>query len=252
MQVGQVPGMMSSSVASSSTTTMDQEHPIQVNPIQSTSQLMSSKAMGGTSRSSSSTGAINKPKLLRTISSMDDTILQELTRECCSISPDSTTTSYFKDMTELNPRPTNNGSNNQRPNVSSRADSCPSMSFMPFIREQQDNSPSSFDTRDETVISTQHKHNTTEGVLNSKDIPKPNLNKRNSCGTLYVRNTMAAPDKEAAIKVKEKRILFTFPIVTIRSLLLLNTNSSLPILKIKSSAFVEFTGPTCCKRGQMI
>ena len=189
MQVGQVPGM-SPSLASSSPPILED----QVKTLPRSQTPMSSKVTVSDSRSS---GVIDKPKLLRTISSMDDKILQELTRECCSISPNSTTTSYFNE-------PHRKNGLKQRPNVS-RADSCPPMSL---LRENHDNPLPSFATRDETMIKS-CTQNDGDCDLNSAAIPKPSLSKRNSCGTLYVRNTMAAPDKEAAIKVKREHGLIS-------------------------------------------
>ena len=168
MQTGQIPGMSSSPSCED-----------KVKPLPRQDELGSSVEVRGASNS------IPKPKLLRTISSMDTNILEELTREYPSISPDSVAT-HFKDGSGSFPL-----RGDARRRQFSRADSCPpngAMSLRQSIQSHQ-----TLEARDENVI----KKTRCVG-----SIPKPSLSKRNSCGTLYVQNTMAAPDKEAAIKVR--------------------------------------------------
>ena len=166
MQTGQVPGI------SSSSSCVSHEDKVKPLPMQDEGGVGSSKS-------------IPKPKLLRTISSMDSNILEELTRECSSISPDSVAT-HFKDITELFPLP-----GERRRQQSSRAHSYPPKGVMSLRQSIQ--SHHTLESRDENMV----QNSRCEG-----SIPKPSLSKRNSCGTLYVQNTMAAPDKEAAIKVR--------------------------------------------------
>jgi hypothetical protein len=104
------------------------------------------------------------PKLVRTISSMDDELLAELTQKLSVSddhipSPDSVSnSSLFASL----PQP---------PGLTKNASKAKSLV-----------SPSS------------------PGSIASSSIPKPELGKRNTCGTMYVDNTMSAPDKEAAIR----------------------------------------------------
>jgi hypothetical protein len=97
------------------------------------------------------------PKLIRTISSMDDELLAELTQKLSVSdnripSPDSVSNSSF--FASL-PQP---------PGLTKNVSKSKSL------------------------------------VLPSSHIPKPEFGKRNTCGTMYVDNTMSAPDKEAAIR----------------------------------------------------
>ena len=172
MQTGQVPGISSSS---SCVSLEDKVKP-----------FFMQQDQGGVLGASKS---IPKPKLMRTISSMDSNILEELTCKCSSISPDSVATLFREDNTELFPRP----GGERRRQQSSRADSYPPKeSLMPLRQSIQ--SHHTVESRDE---------NMTQKSRCEEYIPNPgSLSKRNSCGTLYVQNTMAAPDKEAAIKVR--------------------------------------------------
>ena len=43
---------------------------------------------------------------------------------------------------------------------------------------------------------------TSPKISNLRELAKPNLEKRNTCGTIYVGTTMSAPDKDATIKVR--------------------------------------------------
>jgi hypothetical protein len=104
------------------------------------------------------------PKLVRTISSMDDELLAELTQKLSVSderipSPDSVSNSSF--FASL-PQP---------PGLTKHVSKAKSLVL-----------PSS------------------PGSISSSSLPKPELGKRNTCGTMYVDNTMSAPDKEAAIR----------------------------------------------------
>eukprot|EP00558_Chaetoceros_sp_UNC1202_P008687 CAMPEP_0197245422 /NCGR_PEP_ID=MMETSP1429-20130617/10219_1 /TAXON_ID=49237 /ORGANISM="Chaetoceros sp., Strain UNC1202" /LENGTH=490 /DNA_ID=CAMNT_0042705915 /DNA_START=14 /DNA_END=1486 /DNA_ORIENTATION=+ len=112
-----------------------------------------------------------KPVLIRTISSMNDDLLAELAEDKGDvkmlqhpqISPDSTTSSFFDSL----PQPKSSS-------LTATSDMFP---------------------RQETTRIVTPPRNECSGKL-----PKPSLGKRNTCGSLYISNTMSAPDKEAAIK----------------------------------------------------
>lgn len=116
-----------------------------------------------------------KPTLIRTISSMDDNVLADLAQaenmeipiSMDIVSPDSTATSFFNSL----PQPTVH-SHHRHPLKNT------SPSVLKPIPAQV--TP----PRDEL----------------SKAMPKPKMEKRNTCGSLYITNTMSAPDKEATIK----------------------------------------------------
>lgn len=108
------------------------------------------------------------PKLIRTISSMDDELLAELTQKLSVSdnripSPDSV-------------------SDNRIPSP----DSVSNSSFFASLPQ-----PPGL---------TKNGSKSKSLVLPSSHIPKPEFGKRNTCGTMYVDNTMSAPDKEAAIR----------------------------------------------------
>jgi hypothetical protein len=123
---------------------------------------------------------LKKPILIRSISSMDDTLIAELTQdiEDCNktssamISPDSSTTSFFDSL----PQPAQNN------------------------RSKNQHSPPPFATSNDLDRAPAFKRTITPPTI-SKSLPKPNMAKRNTCGSLYIRNTMADPDKDACIKV---------------------------------------------------
>ncbi len=171
MQSGQVPGAQVS----------EQEDTVESLP----------KPKGSTRR--------NRPKLLRTISSMDHELLKELTNdiENCNkssssprlSSPGSLTTDFFNSL----PQP--GYPNNVDDNISSSVENLSSpLDSVPSIASTCASSSSSFDK--EGSPST------------SKSLPKPSLSKRNTCGTMYVASTMADPDKDAAIKVRGFKNIF--------------------------------------------
>lgn len=123
----------------------------------------------------------NKPQLLRTISSMDHELLQELTNveiECKSpllkSPPTQTQTSQHTHMVSTS-------FFNSLPQPGHDLSICISPS-------STSTSSSSYDTDESSLKSS------------AKSLPRPNLSKRNSCGTMYVGSTMAAPDKDAAIR----------------------------------------------------
>eukprot|EP00551_Chaetoceros_affinis_P012763 CAMPEP_0203666096 /NCGR_PEP_ID=MMETSP0090-20130426/3198_1 /ASSEMBLY_ACC=CAM_ASM_001088 /TAXON_ID=426623 /ORGANISM="Chaetoceros affinis, Strain CCMP159" /LENGTH=548 /DNA_ID=CAMNT_0050529881 /DNA_START=567 /DNA_END=2213 /DNA_ORIENTATION=+ len=151
-------------------------------------------------------GKRNRPQLLRTISSMDHELLKELTKdiENCNkasssppssspnagtgagvgagaSSPESIATDFFNSL----PQP---GDSPPSTSLSSLVDgSCsPQLDSIPSITSTVASSSSSFDREGSPTT--------------SKSLPKPNLSKRNTCGTMYVKSTMADPDKDAAIK----------------------------------------------------
>ena len=116
-----------------------------------------------------------KPTLFRTISSMDDELIAELAQDTEDramsktglVSPDSASTSFFDSL----PQP-----GQQYP--SRKLSPLPPTATIPLNR----------------VI-------TPPSSEVSKDLPRPMMGKRNTCGSLYISNTMADPDKDAAIKV---------------------------------------------------
>lgn len=122
---------------------------------------------------------LKKPSLIRTISSMDDTLIAELTKDINisnsgMISPDSTTSSFFDSL----PQPAQ------------------------FNSSKKQYSPPPFATTSDLDRAPTFKRTITPPTDEvSKDLPKPTMAKRNTCGSLYIRTTMAAPDKDAAIKV---------------------------------------------------
>jgi hypothetical protein len=67
-----------------------------------------------------------------------------------------------------------------------------------LANEMKQISGNSLNSPSTTVVSAP----VTDGAKPSlKNLPKPNMQKRNTCGTLYVGSTMSAPDKDATIKV---------------------------------------------------
>ena len=126
---------------------------------------------------------LKKPSLIRTISSMDDTLIEELTQDIeiynitssGLISPDNTTTSFFESL----------------PQPSQKNPSTSQYSPPPFATSSDlDSAPTCFKSKITPPASEVSKH-----------LPKPTMAKRNTCGSLYIRNTMADPDKDACIKV---------------------------------------------------
>mmetsp|Transcript_26548 Transcript_26548/g.30869 ORF Transcript_26548/g.30869 Transcript_26548/m.30869 type:complete len:664 (-) Transcript_26548:205-2196(-) len=122
-----------------------------------------------------------KPKLIRTISSMDSELYEELTKDGSErkdtkiFSPDSSATPFFNSL----PQPASTFS------PPSRTPSLAHSSFEDSSFEEESNtSPISFTPSKECT----------------KIIPRPSLTKRNTCGTMYVMSTMSDPDKDAAIK----------------------------------------------------
>jgi Splicing factor len=147
---------------------------------------------------------INKPTLIRTISSMNDELIAELTqnhegdKEGISsppgmISPDSITNTAFFDISSSFSK--------------SFSKSCPSLIDSPphlvdhsttVIR----NSPArNLDRFDSDKNAQQQRISPNMKV--SKHLEKPIMMKRNTCGSLYISDTMADPDKDACIKVSK-------------------------------------------------
>jgi hypothetical protein len=131
-----------------------------------------------------------KPKLLRTISSMDTELLMELTnieQQSMSpppaISPDCATTSFFDSL----PQPGYD-------NIPSLASASTGSSSFDRGSTSFEKGSTSFD-KENASIETMSRPN-----LSKSNLSKPNLSKRNTCGTMYVGSTMADPDKDAAIK----------------------------------------------------
>ena len=128
----------------------------------------------------------SKPLLLRTISSMDHELLQELTnvetetkKAPTATSPDIVTTTTFS---ESLPQP---GGRELFKNI-------------PSLASTSTSSSSSFDNYETKVT--------------SPVVPKPELAKRNNtCGTMYVVHTMADPDKDGAIKVCFRFLFILYP-----------------------------------------
>ncbi len=140
-----------------------------------------------------------KPKLVRTISSMDDNVLAELAQNedmnfdgakggidmdivmgtnsgsgMDLVSPDSTTTSFFDSL----PQP--------EVHHPLKKDSPPPVTSYHALQPLSLTAPA-------RVTPPQDKH--------TKALRKPALGKRNTCGTLYISNTMSDPDVEGTIKV---------------------------------------------------
>ncbi len=127
-----------------------------------------------------------KPNLIRTISSMDDDLLAELSRSetpSGNISPDSTSTSFFDSL----PQP-----GHQWPKASSKA--CGKIKSSSPLCQTEYTSRSPSNSNDSPAKMTP-RHEV------SKNIPKPAMGKRNTCGSLFISDTMADPDKDAAIMV---------------------------------------------------
>ena len=65
--------------------------------------------------------------------------------------------------------------------------------------------PSALATKDKTTTNrtrpTMDRPSSQRSVEPSSSVKRPGMNRRNTCGTLYVGSTMSAPDKEATIKV---------------------------------------------------
>eukprot|EP00550_Attheya_septentrionalis_P001831 CAMPEP_0198283958 /NCGR_PEP_ID=MMETSP1449-20131203/3536_1 /TAXON_ID=420275 /ORGANISM="Attheya septentrionalis, Strain CCMP2084" /LENGTH=793 /DNA_ID=CAMNT_0043980863 /DNA_START=82 /DNA_END=2463 /DNA_ORIENTATION=+ len=110
-------------------------------------------------------GNVPRPRLVRTISSMDDNVLAELTRVESPInkgSPDRQIAAVRQLANEMK-------------HISGTSLNTPYIAevYAPVI----------------------------DGAKPSlKNLPKPSMQKRNTCGTLYVGSTMSAPDKDATIK----------------------------------------------------
>jgi hypothetical protein len=148
----------------------------------------------------SSRKKIKKPTLIRTISSMDDEMIAELANDKLgNVSPDSTSTSFFDSL----PQPGSQHSTSSRsPSVSSRGSSHTShtMSHLKTAPPRPTNmNMNRLRAPKLSRVVTPPK----DDVLNevSKNLPKPTLGKRNTCGSLFISSTMADPDKDAAIKV---------------------------------------------------
>lgn len=180
MQVGQVPGSQS----------FEQEDTVESLPTSSKPKVLSKRHRP-------------KPQLLRTISSMDNELLQELTnvelesKSSSALSPDSPNTSFFDSL----PQP-----ESQIQNFHSLSSVSTASSEKDYIANKFTSKSAEFESFDKSEtrpLSSLKSHaSSSDSQSNtSKSIPKPNLSKRNTCGTMYVSTTMAAPDKDAAIKV---------------------------------------------------
>ena len=120
---------------------------------------------------------------------MDHELLQELINiendgntSAAIISPDRATTSFFDSL----PQP--------------GYDSVPSLTITSTTSTSFDRG-SHLLQKGSSSTDTLGSSNSTISTSTSKSIPRPNLSKRNTCGTMYVASTMADPDKDALIKV---------------------------------------------------
>jgi len=126
---------------------------------------------------------------------MDHELLQELTNVESSVqSPESSnTTSFFDSL----PQPASQIHNfHSLSSVSTSSSS-----------QEKDFNDATFDKLElkPKMVSRMSGSSSSNSISSSQSntspkIPKPNLAKRNTCGTMYVASTMAAPDKDAAIK----------------------------------------------------
>lgn len=146
---------------------------------------------------------ISKPALIRTISSMNDELIAELAqnhegdKEGISsppgmISPDSITNTAFFDISSSFSK--------------SFSKSCPSLLDSPphlvdhstmVIRNSPVRNLDRFDSNKNT------QQTSSPNMKVSKHLEKPIMMKRNTCGSLYISDTMADPDKDACIKVSK-------------------------------------------------
>jgi hypothetical protein len=124
-----------------------------------------------------------KPTLIRTISSMDDELIAELAQgldagEAANgnVSPDSTSTSFFDSLPQPGTQQHFSSKMNTSPPLTGTSDTLRALALS------------------RTIAPPRHEV--------SKDLPKPTMGKRNTCGSLFISNTMADPDKDAAIKVR--------------------------------------------------
>jgi hypothetical protein len=178
-----------------------------------------------------------RPKLFRTISSMDQEMLKELTDVETSreekgkshtltrpqsqyqshsqsskvFSPDRTATTFFDSL----PQP-GYSYNHTDMNINMNISSNTSTDTLPCLVSASNSS-----STDSTDIHIKENINNNMSrsklpVLTKPNLSKPNLSKRNTCGTMYVGSTMAAPDKDAAIKVSVTCMyLFAFLTITV-------------------------------------
>lgn len=166
---------------------------------------------------------LSKPQMVRTISSMDNNVLAELTRvekgglddTKRRVSPTSVITgneNSFLDSDSspemmrcdiLNLRASDSEEEEDRAIEELRLVAV-SMSNL-AVNEVADDAcrysgvgatPSNLSSIESPDFQSQHKLNGCKAML-----AKPSLLKRNTCGTLYVGSTMSAPDKDATIKV---------------------------------------------------
>jgi hypothetical protein len=164
----------------------------------------------------------NKPTLIRTISSMDDELIAELTQTHPEnhkeggtrissysspgmISPDCTTTAFFDDhVGDSRPTPTTSFQKSSSYHHPLNTHN-PLLAYSTMIPsspvENFDRFKNSSYVKEHTK---QHQGssspaNIAKGV--SKYLEKPIMMKRNTCGSLYINDTMADPDKDACIKV---------------------------------------------------
>ena len=183
MQVGQVPGSQS----------FEQEDTVESLPTSNKPKVLSKRHRP-------------KPQLLRTISSMDNELLQELTNveleSKSALSPDSPNTSFFDSL----PQP-----ESQIQNFHSLSSVSTTSSDKDYISNKYTSKSAEFESFDKSEtrnLSTQKSPSSSSDSQSntSKSVPKPNLSKRNTCGTMYVSTTMAAPDEDAAIKVSRYQL----------------------------------------------
>jgi len=152
-----------------------------------------------------------RPALIKTISSMDVELLAELTRE-----------QSIEDEQNESPMP---GLSPDSVLIGNDLDSCsrerdessfkniPSSSFdiANEIQKVQDAATSAcqgsegllqdYVTPSPQDASCALDNNLVSSTISgAKPLPRPSLDRRNTCGTLYVKSTMAAPDKDATIK----------------------------------------------------
>lgn len=182
MKVGQVPGSRS----------FEEEDTVESLPTKSTKPKLLSKRNRP------------KPQLLRTISSMDHELLQELTNvelesrySPTTQSPDRESSSFFDSLPQPESRIHNFHS------LSSVSTSSSNDKEISKLASRSSGEYASFeksDVKSSMLASKLSGSYDSQNSNRSKNVPKPNLSKRNTCGTMYVSTTMAAPDKDAAIK----------------------------------------------------
>ena len=176
---------------------------------------------------------LEKPRMVRTISGMDDQILRELVKRVPSLRSSKMVRDNSMGMDDLNKFDDENqmrlSALSEESSLSTNM-SAMDISWADLNYDMMDEDSDSPTAREENralmqLAKTAEKMamasgsakgspsetpTPTEKKMPSNELKRPSLDsRRNTCGTIYVGSTLSAPDKDATIKVRERTLLRT-------------------------------------------